>query len=149
MAIDAESPVKAEPKNGRGKLILPPGPGVNLLMSVLKQKRWVDPVAHFTHLAANFGDIAHYKLGRRHIVFLNHPEYMREVFIVQHANFVKERTQQRAKLLLGEGMITSDGATHKQQRQAAAPAFHRQKVAAYADEIVRRATGLRDGWSGG
>jgi cytochrome P450 len=149
MAMDTESPVKAEDKNAGGKLILPPGPGVNLLMSVLKQKKWVDPVAHFTNLAANFGDIAHYKLGRRHIVFLNHPEYLREVFIVQHANFVKERTQQRAKLLLGEGMITSDGAMHKQQRQAAAPAFHRQKIAAHADEIVRRAAGLRDGWSAG
>ena len=117
----------------------PPGPGVNLLMSVLKQKRWVDPIAHFTHLAAAYGDIAHYRLGRRNILFLNHPEYIREVFIVQHANFVKERTQQRAKLLLGEGMITASGAMHKQQRQAAAPAFHRQTIAAHADEIVRRA----------
>jgi cytochrome P450 len=122
---------------------------VNLLRSVLKQKRWVDPIAHFTHLAANFGDIAHYKLGRRSIVFLNHPEYMREVFVVQHANFVKERTQQRARLLLGKGMITADGAAHKQQRQASAPAFHRQKISAHADEIVRRSAALRDTWRAG
>lgn len=125
---------------------LPPGPGTNLLMSVLRQKRWVDPIAHFTRLAANFGDIAHYQLGRRHIVFINHPDYLREVFVVQHANFVKERTQQRAKLLLGEGMITADGLPHKQQRQAAAPAFHRQKMAAHAAEIVRRAAKLGDEW---
>jgi cytochrome P450 len=149
MPIDTKGSAEAERNNANGELRLPPGPGVNLLMSVLKQKKWVDPIAHFTHLAANFGDIAHYKLGRRHIVFLNHPDYLREVLIVQHANFVKERTQQRAKLLLGEGMITSDGATHKQQRQAAAPAFHRQKIAAHADEIVRRAAELRAKWSGG
>ena len=130
----------------RDGLRLPPGPGVNLLRSVLQQKKWVDPIAHFSRLAANYGDIAHYRLGRRHIVFVNHPEYLREVFVVQHANFVKERTQQRAKLLLGEGMITADGARHKQQRQAAAPAFHRQKMAAHADEIVRRAAELREQW---
>jgi len=146
MAIDAEIPVKAGRKQGRRELHLPPGPGMNLLTSALKQKRWVDPIAHFRGLAANFGDIAHYKLGRRHILFLNHPAYMREVFVAQHANFVKERTQQRAKLLLGEGMITADGAMHKQQRQAAAPAFHRQKIAAHAVEIVRRAAALRDEW---
>jgi cytochrome P450 len=128
---------------------LPPGPGVNLLLSVLKQKKWVDPIAHFTHLAANYGDIAHYKLGRRHIVFLNHPEYIREVFVVQQANFVKERTQQKARLLLGEGMITADGACHKQQRHAAAPAFHRQKISAHEQEIVRRAAVVRDQWSVG
>lgn len=128
---------------------LPPGPGVNLLMSVLRQKKWVDPIAHFANLAANFGDIAHYKLGSRHIVFLNHPKYLREVFIVQHANFVKERTQQRAKLLLGKGMITSDGIVHRQQRQVSAPAFHRQTIAAHADEIVRRAAALREQWNDG
>lgn len=141
--------MKGEHENPRSALHLPPGPGVNLLMSVLKQKKWVDPIAHFKHLASNYGDIAHYKLGRRSILFLNHPDYMREVFVVQHANFVKERTQQRAKLLLGEGMITADGAMHKQQRQAAAPAFHRQKMASHADEIVRRAAALRAEWSAG
>ena len=147
MAINTENSTQTQ--DAALTLHLPPGPGTNLLMSVLKQKRWVDPIAHFSNLAAQFGDIAHYRLGRRHIVFLNHPEYIREVFVVQHANFVKERTQQRAKLLLGEGMITSDGVTHKQQRQAAAPAFHRQKMSAHADEIVRRAASLRDSWKDG
>ena len=140
---------KIATKAGCDELRLPPGPGVNLLASVLRQKRWVDPIAHFSRLAKDFGDIAHYRLGRRHIVFVNHPEYLRQVFVVQHANFVKERTQQRAKLLLGEGMITADGARHRQQRQAAAPAFHRQKMAAHAEEIVRRAAALRQQWKPG
>ena len=145
MGIASEVESKAKP----GELRLPPGPGVNLLTTVLRQKKWVDPIAHFTHLAEHYGDIAHYRLGRRHIVFVNHPEYLREIFVVQAANFVKERTQQRAKLLLGEGMITADGAMHKQQRQAAAPAFHRQKMEAHADEIVRRAAALGEAWSRG
>jgi cytochrome P450 len=146
MLIDDKTPAEAARKRADTALRLPPGPGVNLLMSVLKQKKWVDPLAHFKYLAENYGDIAHYKLGRRHILFLNHPDYIREVLVVQHANFVKERTQQRAKLLLGEGMITADGATHKQQRQAAAPAFHRQKIGAHATEIVRRTALLRERW---
>jgi cytochrome P450 len=149
MAIETEIPARAKPANAKVALRLPPGPGANLLMSVLKQKKWIDPLAHFKHLAAEYGDIAHYKLGRRHILFLNHPDYIREILVVQHANFVKERTQQRAKLLLGEGMITADGAIHKQQRQASAPAFHRQKMSAHAGEIVRRAAALRDQWSSG
>jgi cytochrome P450 len=122
---------------------------VNLLATVLRQKKWVDPIAHFTHLAKQHGDIAHYRLGRRHIVFVNHPEYLREIFVVQAGNFVKERTQQRAKLLLGEGMITADGAMHKQQRQAAAPAFYRQKMAGHADEIVRRTAAVSEAWGAG
>ena len=47
----------------------------------------------------------HYKIGWHHIVFLNHPDYFREVLAVQNDNFIKERTVQRTKMLLGEGMI--------------------------------------------
>jgi len=63
MGVESGVSVKFEP----GELRLPPGPGVNLLATVLKQKKWVDPIAHFTQLAEHYGDIVHYRLGRRHI----------------------------------------------------------------------------------
>jgi cytochrome P450 len=134
-------------KPGDADVRLPPGPEVNLLLSALRSRRRVDPIAHFARLAAHYGDISHYRLGRRDIVFINHPDYLREVFVVQAANFVKERTQQRAKLLLGEGMITADGVAHKQQRLAAAPAFYRQRMAEHAEQIVRRTAQLRESWT--
>ena len=40
------------------------------------------------------------------------------------------------KVLLGEGLITSDDPIHIRQRRIAAPAFHRQRIAAYGDQIV-------------
>lgn len=116
----------------------------NLAWEALKHRRLVNPIKHFQNLAAKYGDIAHYKVRSDHILFLNSPEYIREILIVQHANFVKERTQRRSKLLLGEGMITVDGAAHRKERQVAQPAFHRQQVPAYAETIVRRAARVRD-----
>ena len=68
-----------------------------------------------------------------HIVFLNDPDYIREILINQAPSFVKERTLKRMKILLGEGLITSDDPIHMRQRRIAAPAFHRQRIAAYAD----------------
>ena len=47
MGNGSEVAVRSKP----GELRLPPGPGVNLLTAVLQQKKWVDPIAHFTHLA--------------------------------------------------------------------------------------------------
>ena len=94
--------------------------------------RPANPILLFQHLADEYGDIAHYKIGWHHIVFLNHPDYIREVLVVQNDNFVKERTVQRTKMLLGEGMITSEGAEHRGQRQAAQPAFHRHRIPEYA-----------------
>jgi cytochrome P450 len=116
---------------------------------VLRKLRPANPIFLFQHLADTYGDIAHYKLGHHHIVFLNHPEYIREVLVVQNDNFVKERTVQRTKMLLGEGMITSEGAAHRTQRLAAQPAFHRQRIAEYAGIIVEEAARIRDSWHAG
>src|SRR5512146_1617775 len=122
----------------------PPGMPKNLAWEALKHRRLVNPIKHFQNLAAKYGDIAHYKVRNDHVVFLNSPEYIREILIVQHANFAKERTQRRSKLLLGEGMITVDGAAHRKERQDAQPAYHRQHVPAYAGTIVRRAARVRE-----
>jgi cytochrome P450 len=127
----------------------PPGFERNLLWVAWRRFRPANPIFLFQHLAREYGDIAHYKIAWNHIVFLNHPEYIREILVVQNDNFTKERTVQRTKLLLGEGMITSEGAEHRLQRQAAQPAFHRQRIPEYASTTVREAVRLRDGWRHG
>jgi len=127
----------------------PPGFQRNLLWFALRKFRPANPILLFQHLAREYGDIAHYKIGWHHIVFLNHPDYIREVLVVQNDNFIKERTVQRTKMLLGEGMITSEGAQHRAQRQVAQPAFHRQRVPEYASAMVREGVRMRDCWSDG
>jgi cytochrome P450 len=127
----------------------PPGMQRNLLWFALRKFRPANPIFLFQHLAETYGDIAHYKIGPHHIVFLNHPEYIREVLVVQNDNFIKERTVQRTKMLLGQGMITSEGATHRAQRMAAQPAFHRQRIGEYASVIVEEAAYVRDSWHAG
>src|SRR5271166_1762618 len=130
----------------QGNYRFPPGFQRNLLWFALRKFRPANPIFLFQHLARTYGDIAHYKIGPHHIVFLNHPEYIREVLVVQNDNFIKERTVQRTKMLLGEGMITSEGAAHRAQRLAAHPAFHRQRIGEYAATIVEEAAHIRDSW---
>src|ERR1700719_2417091 len=127
----------------------PPGFKRNVLWYALRKFRPANPILLFQHLADTYGDIAHYKLGHHHIVFLNHPGYIREVLVVQNDNFIKERTVQRTKMLLGEGMITSEGAAHRAQRQVAQPAVHRQRIAEYAGIMVEEAAHIRDSWRAG
>jgi cytochrome P450 len=133
----------------RGDYRFPPGFQRNLLWFALRKFRPVNPIFLFQHLAETYGDIAHYKIGRHHIVFLNHPDYIREVLVVQNDNFIKERTVQRTKMLLGEGMITSEGAVHRTQRLAAQPAFHRQRIGEYGGVMVAEAARIRDSWNAG
>jgi cytochrome P450 len=127
----------------------PPGFQRNLLWFALRRFRPANPILLFQHLAEKYGDIAHYKIGWNHIVFLNHPDYIREVLVVQNDNFIKERTVQRTRMLLGEGMITAEGVEHRAQRQVAQPAFHRQRIQEYASAIVDEAARARDSWKSG
>src|SRR5215469_1815400 len=127
----------------------PPGFERNLLWFAWRRFRPANPITLFQHLSDKYGDIAHYKIGWNHIVFLNHPDYIREVLVVQNENFIKERTVRRSKMLLGEGMITAEGAQQRGQRQVAQPAFHRQRIPDYAAAIVRQAASVRDRWSHG
>ena len=121
----------------------------NLLWFAWRKFRPANPITLFQLLADKYGDIAHYKIGWNHIVFLNHPDYIREVLVVQNDTFIKERTVQRSKMLLGEGMITAEGADHRMQRQVAQPAFHRQRIPEYAGTMVREAMRTRDSWKVG
>jgi cytochrome P450 len=113
-------------------------------------KPWVKlghPILLFEHLHRTYGNIASYKLFGTPIVFVNDPEYIREILVNQASAFVKERTVRRMKILLGEGLITSDDPIHMRQRRIAAPAFHRQRIAAYGDQIVACAAAQSQRWS--
>ena len=134
----------------RGKYRYPPGLSLNLLFYLRRRFfKPSNPILLFEHLAATYGRIAHYKLGWQHIVFINHPEFIREILVNHPQEMIKERTQRRMRILLGEGLITSEGAFHMRQRRIAAPAFHRQRIAAYADVMTERAARRRASWHAG
>jgi cytochrome P450 len=127
-------------------------PGLKHPLQFYAFKPWVkigSPILLFEHLHATYGNIAHYRFMGTPIVFINDPKYIREILINQASSFVKERTVRRMKILLGEGLITSDDPIHIRQRRIAAPAFHRQRIAAYGDRIVASAAAHRDRWQPG
>src|SRR6266700_800194 len=149
MATAARNDVPKNDSSGAAQYRFPPCFQRNLLWFAFRKLRPANPILLFQHLAREYGDIAHYKIGWHHIVFLNHPDYIREVLVVQNDNFIKERTVQRTKMLLGEGMITAAGAQHRAQRQVAQPAFHRQRISEYAGTMVREAVLMRERWRDG
>jgi cytochrome P450 len=71
------------------------------------------------------------------------------VLVTNHRNFHKGRGLERAKMLLGEGLLTSEGDFHLRQRRLAQPAFHRQRVTAYGATMATYAAARRDRWRPG
>jgi len=127
-------------------------PGLRRTLPFYFRRKWVsfgEPIPLFEHLHKTFGRIAHYRFFGTTIIFINDPDWIQEILINQAGSFIKERTLKRMKILLGEGLITSDDPIHMRQRRIAAPAFHRQRIAGYAEQIVANAAVARDAWSEG
>jgi cytochrome P450 len=123
----------------------PPGPKRTLPFANMFAYRR-GPLPYFQNLAKRYGDIAYFKIGPQEAFFLNHPEYIKEVLVTNNQNFNKGLVLQRAKRLLGEGLLTSEGDFHRRQRRLAQPAFHRQRVAAYAEVMTAYAIRTRERW---
>jgi cytochrome P450 len=126
----------------------PPGPkNPPLLGQVAKFRR--DPPAFLTSVAKAYGDIAYFRLGQQNAFLLSHPDYIRDVLITNQHSFIKSRMLQRAKTLLGEGLLTSEAPLHTRQRRLVQPAFHRSRLAGYAEMMIAYAVRTRDHWHDG
>jgi len=107
-----------------------------------------NPILLFEHLR-RYGRAAHYRILLHDVVLLHEPADIHEVLIDKASSFGKERTQKRMRIVLGEGMITSDGEQHKRGRRIAAPAFHRRRIERYAGQIVDLSATLCSEWKPG
>jgi cytochrome P450 len=108
-----------------------------------------NPVKFLTRMAATYGDMAYYKLGPLDAYFFNHPDFVRDILVTRQGNFVKSRMLQRARVLLGEGLLTSEGQFHLRQRRMVQPAFHRDRLAGYAAIMSEYAARKREQWRAG
>ena len=115
---------------------LPPGPRSWWPVKVWGDLRR-DPLEFLTKLTKEYGDVASFKAAGQRYVIVNSPELAREILLVRAEEFWKGPALQNSKGILGEGLLTAEGETHKRARRMMQPAFHAKVVERYAGEIVR------------
>jgi len=98
---------------------------------------------------AGLGDVTYLRMGPQPVFFLNHPDHIRDLFVVNAGKFEKGRALKRAKVLLGEGLLTSEREAHLRQRRMIQPAFHRARIAEYARSMVEYADEMANHWQDG
>ncbi|MGB8352322.1 MAG: cytochrome P450 [Chthoniobacteraceae bacterium] len=125
----------------------PPGPKDSAVANLYAMRR--DPIGFFTKLTREYGDICHFNIGEQNFYLVNHPDMIKEVLVGKDRNFTKWFAVERLKEVLGQGLFVSEGAYHARQRKLSQPAFHRTRIAAYADTMVKVAQRVRDRWENG
>ena len=113
------------------------------------RRRETDPLAFLQQLAQSPDDIVTFQLGTRLAFLLNHPTTIEDVLLTRPDRFVKGHGFDRAKRLLGDGLLTADGPLHVARRRVVQPAFYRQRIEAYAPLVVGHAARWRERWRDG
>ncbi len=98
---------------------------------------------------SKLGDVSTFRIGSIQAFLINHPDLIRDLLVTNNSKFVKGRALQRAKSLLGEGLLTSEKEFHLRQRRMIQPAFHRTRIAEYAKAMIEFGEKLSGEWRDG
>ena len=77
------------------------------------------------------------RAGGSYTWVFNHPDDVRRILITNHRNYAKGVGFDRIKILLGNGIIVSEGEFWKRQRRLMQPTFHRRILAQLGGIIAR------------
>jgi len=77
---------------------------------------------------------------------IQHPDDVKRVLVTNHRNYTKGVGIDRVRLLLGNGIMTSEGETWRRQRRMMQPAFHRRIIEQFAGVVQTLSNATVDGW---
>lgn len=100
-------------------------------------------------MAREYGDISFWQFLHISSYFFAHPNDIESVLVTHHRSFTKGLGTRSNPELFGNGLLTSEGEFWLRQRRLSQPAFHRTRIAAYADIMAREAERMLDGWRDG
>lgn len=127
---------------------LPPGPSGTEIV------RWIggvrrDATRTLDALRHRYGDVAGLPLPGRYLVLVAHPDGVQHVLQRAHTRYQKARTYDVLALLLGEGLLTSEGHRWRTHRHLLQPAFHDGALAGLGTLMVEATQQTVEVWPDG
>jgi cytochrome P450 len=90
-------------------------------------------------MTQRYGSVLAFSLPWRSYVFVNEAALVKDILVTQQHAFSKSLGTRVLRLLLGEGLLTSEEPLHRQMRRIVQPAFHRERITEYARVMERDA----------
>lgn len=105
-----------------------------------------DPLGVLARAASSSEDVIY--LGRypRRVYLLNHPALIKHVLHDNHRNYTKRPGVDRIKVLLGEGLTTSDGDLWQRQRRSMAPTLQPKRITTFLAAVSAATEKLLERW---
>ena len=129
-------------------LPLPPAvPGAPVVGSFFTL--WRRPLEALRDAQRELGDVVRFRAFHRWLYQFTAPEHVGHVLQDRAENYPKSPTYDDLAVVLGRGLLTSEGAFWKRQRRLAQPAFRREQLALFTQPMQAAAAAMHAGWRDG
>ena len=132
MSLSSDIPLEIiyEPEGG-----VTPGPrkyffGLNILIPY-----YTSYLNFIRKLQSRYGDVVFFKAGNENIFLVNDPGFIEHILITNPDNYLRGTGFTRLRMLLGDGLLSTDGAIQKKHRAMIQPSFHRSSIGGYVKLI--------------
>ncbi|KAG6763450.1 hypothetical protein POTOM_030866 [Populus tomentosa] len=106
------------------------------------------PFSFFEHWSKKYGSAFMFSLGNIQILHMNHPDAVKEISICTSLDLGKPSYQVKERgPLLGQGILTSNGAIWAHQRKILAPEFYMENVKNFMSIMVESSNIVVDSWT--
>ncbi|GGD65740.1 cytochrome P450 [Paenibacillus nasutitermitis] len=75
---------------------------------------------------------------------VNSPAFIQEILVHQEERFRKGRSSNVLRRTIGDGLLTSEHASHKHQKKYLMPVFYKERIQSYAGVVVEETERLAD-----
>lgn len=125
---------------------LAPGPrGVRELLKCLHLRK-TNPIEFYEYLFRNWGDVVYFKAAGQGILMLNDPECIKQVLLTQAKITTKSAGYERFKIILGNGLLVSEGDFWLRQRRFLSWAFNQKNIEKVYPQICEQTRFVLNQW---
>ena len=120
---------------------LPPGPrGMEVLGFVRRTLPFLEETAR------RFGPISYFRVLNQRIYLIDEPEWIQDILVTRQHLFLRDTGATLLRELVGDGVLTRDEPAHKERRRTLQPAFHRARIASYAEMMTAESVRAAESW---
>lgn len=125
---------------------LPPGPRSFFGLLGMLKKRKVNPIGLYEDIFREYGDVAYFQLGSYRFAMLNDADAIEKVLQTEAKNFTKSTGYERFKLIVGNGLLVSEGEVWRKQRRLMSWAFASKHVERIHSIMVQETQEMMTRW---
>jgi cytochrome P450 len=99
--------------------------------------------------AREYGPIASFRVGPKRVFLASSPDLIEQVLVKDAKHYIKHFGARAFKPVLGNGLVTSEGAYWQRQRKLVQPAFLKSRVNSYAPVMAKLTEEMLQSWAPG